>query len=184
MQNTTHFIKDQILNETSYKLIKAFDVFELRKYTPSTMVEIIESGNREDALSSALNKIKFYLNENNLKRAKSDQAVLPYVVMQRLDRGKKWKFEFFLQNDCYKLQELKKDKPEIKIYQFKERYFATIKVTGLLSNETLIERTLLLKSWIAKEKLVINEAPKIAKYKSFWDFTFFEKREIMIEVSR
>ncbi len=184
MENISYLIKNQVLNETSYKLVKAYDVFELRKYTASTLVEINESGNREIALTNALNKITSYLNQNNLKRASCNQEGLPYVVMQGLDKGKKWIFEFYLQNDCYKLQELKKDLPEIKIKQFNEKYFATIKVTGLLSNETLIQLTLLLKSWIAKEKLEVIEKPKIAKYKSFWDFTLFEKREIMIEVKR
>jgi hypothetical protein len=184
METFTPLIKDQVLKETSYKLVKAYDVFELRKYTASTMLEIIESGNREIALSNALNKSTSYLNKNNFNRASSNQEALPYVVMQDLDKGKKWKFEFYLQNDRYQLQELKKDLPEIKINQPNEKYYATIKASGMLSNEKLIQRTLLLKSWIAKEKLIITEAPKIAKYKSFWDYTFFEKREIMIEVKR
>jgi len=184
MENITYLIKDQILNDTSYRLIKAFDMFELRKYTPSTMVEIIELGNREIATTNALNKITTYLKNNNLKIANSDQAALPYVVIQPLDKGKKWKFEFYLENDSYKLQKLKKEQPEIKINQFNEKYFATIKISGLMSNEKIIERTLLLKSWIAKEKLLIKETPKIARYKSFLYFTFFEKKEVMIEVKR
>jgi hypothetical protein len=177
-------MKDEILNETSCELIKAFDIFELRKYSPSNVVEIIETGSRENALSNALNKIIIYLNKNNLKRAKSKQDALPYVVMQPLDNGKKWKFDFYLQNYGYELPELLKGQQEIKIKRFNEKYFATIKISGMLSNEKIIERTLLLKSWIAKEKLLINEAPKIAKYKSFWDFAFIEKKEIMIEVKR
>jgi len=184
MQNITYQIKDQILNETSYKLITAFDMFELRKYTSSTVVEIVEPGSREKALSNALNKISIYLNKNNLKRANYEQEALPYVVMQQLEKGKKWKFEFYLQNECDKLIELITGHQEIKINQFSERYFATIKLSGILSNERIIERTLFLKSWIAKEKLLINEVPKIAKYKSFWDFAFIEKKEIMIEVRR
>jgi hypothetical protein len=184
MENITYLIKNQILNDTSYKLIKAFDMFELRKYTPSTMVEIIELGNLEIASTNALNKITTYLKNNNLKRVNSDQVPLPYVVIQPLDKGKKWKFEVYLQNDSYKLQKLKKDQPEIIINQSNEKYFATIKVSGLMSSEKIIERTLLLKSWIAKEKLVIKEEPKIAKYRSFLDFTFFEKKEVLIEVKR
>jgi len=184
MQNITYKMKDKISNNTSYKLIKAFDMFELKKYSSSTVVEIIETGSRENALSKAQNKISIYLNKNNLKKANSDQEALPYVVMQPLDNGKKWKFDFYLQNNCDQLPELVKSQQEIKINRFNEKYFATIKISGILSNEKIIERTLLLKSWIAKEKLIINEAPKIAKYKSFWDFAFFERKEIMIEVKR
>jgi len=183
MQNITYQIKDQILNETSYKLIKAFDMFELRKYTSSTVVEIIETGSREKALSNALNKISIYLIKNNLKRASSEQEALPYVVMQPLEK-EKWRFEFYLQNERDKLTDQIMVQQDIKINRFNEKYFATIKLPGFFSNEKIIERTLLLKSWIAKEKLLINEAPKIAKYKSFWDFAFIEKKEIMIEVRR
>ena len=184
MQNITYQIKDQILNETSYKLITAFDMFELRKYTSSTLVEIIETGSREKALSNALNKISIYLSKNNLKRANYEQEALPYVVMQPLEKGNKWKFEFYLQNESDKLTDQITGQQDIKINHCNEKYFATIKLSGILSNEKIIERTLLLKSWIAKEKLLINEAPKIAKYKSFWDFAFIEKKEIMIEVRR
>jgi len=128
-------------------------------------------------------KVALRIRIHHLKRASSEQEALPYVIMQPLEK-EKWRFEFYLQNESDKLTDQITVQQDIKINRFNEKYFATIKLPGFFSNERIIERTLLLKSWIAKEKLLINEAPKIAKYKSFWDFAFIEKKEIMIEVRR
>ena len=181
MENYQGLIHDQRIKATSFRLIKRFDEFELRKYTTSTILEVIENGSRAIALSKAKNKFKNQneLNKSILINESSSNRGIPEVMIEPSTKINQWKFEFFLENHGPSFNDLPK---EFQVEILPEKTYGTIKINALMSNEKIVQKILLLKSWLAKEKCSIVGKPKIAIYKSPWKIAFLRKMEIYIEV--
>ncbi len=181
MENHNNKIHHHFMKDTSYKLMVNFDEFELRKYTPATVLEIVEIGSRTNALIKAKRKLLALIEQNKkiLINESASNRNIPEILIEPLAKRNEWKFIFFLENNDLPLSVFQE---RITMSNQPEKHYGTVRVIGLMSNEKIVQKILLLKSWLAKEKLLIVGKPKIAMYKSYWNIAFLKRVEIYIEV--
>lgn len=182
MKNYQGLINNQLLKNTVCKLVTKFDEFELRKYTASTVLEIIENGNRTTALLNARNKLKTLMNNKNIMiNESSKNRLIPEVMIEPFVARNQWKIEFLLENNGLILSD---SDNEMQLKNHSQKYYGIVNITGLISNEKIIQKMMFLKSWIAKEKLVIIAKPKIVIYKCYFRIAFLKRVEIFIEIEK
>jgi hypothetical protein len=180
MKNYQGLINEPLLKATVCKMVTQFDEFQLRKYSASTVLEFIENGTRSTALLRARNKLKtLMINKNIIINESAKNRVIPEIMIEPFVARNQWKIEFLLENNGLMLPDLNN---EMQLKNHSQKYYGIVNITGIISDEKIIQKMMLLKSWIAKEKLVIVGKPKIAIYQCYFKIACLKRVEIYIEV--
>lgn len=179
--------------EAKYSVVKKEEAFELREYASHIVAETVVDGDINDASNQAFGKLFGYISGKNKSRGKlamtapvSQSAASEKISMtapvgqQRV--GKKWAVSFMMPA-AYTMDTLPiPDDNSVILREVPARRVASIRYSGLWSEERYLQHKLQLEAWIRKNKFKVSGEPSWARYDPPFMPWFMRRNEILIPV--
>lgn len=177
------------VEQPKYQVISSEDNFEVRRYEPMIIAEVIIEGKREDSISTGFRLLADYIFGNNISmtapvtQQQSQKIAMTAPVSQRTD-GSGWAVNFVMPSQ-YSMESLPKPNNEdVILKEISAKTFAVIRFSGLNKNKNIAKHEKKLQVYISENKLVSLSAPVYAFYNPPWTVPFLRRNEVMIEVNK
>jgi hypothetical protein len=180
--------------EPVHTVIKQQGDYEIREYAPMVIAEVIQKGDRADAIGAGFRPLADYIFGENapgseiamtapvIQERQGREIAMTAPVTQEAASDGIWKIRFVMPADWTLATLPKPVNPEIKLLQMSAERRAVVRFSGLGRTNTLEEKTAELKAFIAAEGLVADGEPVLAFYDPPWTLPFLRRNEVMLRV--
>ena len=189
------------IEEPKYTVIKKSDEFELRKYEPKIIAEVIINGDMKQASSSGFRLIADYIFGNNTApdgknakismtapvtmesevRSEKISMTAPVTMEKQTTENKnQWRMHFVMPSEFNMDTLPKPNNNRVKVRQIPGKNYAVIRFSGFTGTKKVADKTSLLLDWMKQNKLAPIGEPEIARYNAPITPPFFRRNEVMI----
>lgn len=185
--------------EPRYGLIEKSGDFELRKYHPILIAEVLVDGNMDQASSKGFRLIADYIFGNNTTGTGSSGKInmtAPVTVAPKSDKismtmpvtleqiSGQWQVNFVLPSQ-YTLDTIPTpNNKQVMLREIQERKVAVLRFSGIANETNTAQKTRELLKWMDKKNLIPTSAIELARYNSPWTLPFLRRNEIIVEYTK
>ena len=185
--------------EPRYELIKKEEDFELRRYQPMIIAEVLVTGTLSEASNKGFRQIADFIfgnNEDPVKR-QSEKIAMTAPVTMEADTSSKiamtapvtmegsggaWKMAFVMPSK-FTMDTLPKPKnPNVTIKQMPAQQLAVVTFSGWVDEEKLAAQTTRLNEWMAKNGLKSSGSVQLSRYNPPWTLPFWRRNEVWVKL--
>jgi len=185
--------------EPRYELIKKEKDFELRRYQPMIIAEVLVTGTLSEASNKGFRQIADFIfgnNEDPVKR-QSEKIAMTAPVTMEADTSSKiamtapvtmegsggaWKMAFVMPSK-FTMDTLPKPKnPNVTIKQMPAQQLAVVTFSGWVDEEKLAAQTTRLNEWMAKNGLKSSGSVQLSRYNPPWTLPFWRRNEVWVKL--
>jgi hypothetical protein len=185
--------------EPRYEVIKKEEGFEVRRYQPMIIAEVLVTGTLSEASSKGFRQIADFIFGNNEDPVKkqSEKIAMTAPVTMEADTSSKiamtapvtmegaggaWKMAFVMPSK-FTLDTLPKPKnPNITIKQMPAQQVAVVTFSGWVDEEKLAAQTTRLNEWMAKNGLKSSGSAQLSRYNPPWTLPFWRRNEVWMKL--
>jgi hypothetical protein len=185
--------------EPRYELIKKEEDFELRRYQPMIIAEVLVTGTLSEASSKGFRQIADFIFGNNEDPVKkqSEKIAMTAPVTMEADISSKiamtapvtmegsagaWKMAFVMPSK-FTMDTLPKPKnPNVTIKQMPAQQLAVVTFSGWVDEEKLAAQTTRLNEWMAKNGLKSSGSTQLSRYNPPWTLPFWRRNEVWMKL--
>ena len=170
--------------------------FELRRYAPYIVAEVVESGDQGQAVQAGFRELAGYIFGGNTSRAKiamtapvaqkpaSETIAMTSPVAQAPAGDGRWTVQFMMPA-AYTLDRLPKpDDPDVHFRAEPAREMAVVTFSGVARDRNYREKTEALKRWASSKGLAVHGPSVLAQYDPPWTPWFMRRNEVLVEIER
>lgn len=175
--------------------------FELRRYAPYIVAEVVVGGDQGQAVQAGFRKLAGYIFGGNSGQAKiamtapvaqkpltqkpgGETIAMTSPVTQAPTAEGRWTVQFMMPG-TYTLASLPKpNDPDIHFRVEPAREMAVIRFSGVARDRNYRERTDELRQWVASKGLKPHREAVLAQYDPPWTPWFLRRNEVLLEVGR
>ena len=187
--------------EPRYELIKKEEDFELRRYQPMIIAEVLVTGTLSEASSKGFRQIADFIFGNNEDPVKkqSEKIAMTAPVTMEADTSSKiamtapvtmegsagaWKMAFVMPSK-FTMDTLPKPKnPNVTIKQMPAQQLAVVTFSGWVDEEKLAAQTTRLNEWMAKNGLKSSGSTQLSRYNPPWTLPFWRRNEVWVKLDQ
>ena len=179
--------------EPRYEIIKKDNDFELRRYQPMIIAEVLVTGTLSEASNKGFRQIADFIfgnNEDPIKKQSEKIAMTAPVTLEPLSgetsmqTATQWRVDFVMPRQ-YTLENIPKPKNSaVKLRQVPGKLFLVHKFSGLGSLSTVQQKTDEMLAWAARKGYKTIGSVQLARYDPPWTLPMFRRNEIMIEIAK
>ena len=167
------------IEETSYRVVKKDQQFELRDYAPHVLAETIAEGDMGQAGNSSFRVLFRYITGSNQSQTKVSMTAP--VSQQRMDD--KWVVSFAMPA-VYTLENAPKPTDaRVVLRQVPARQVASVTYSGLWTDKNYLQHKQELEAWIRKSGFSASGEPVLARYNAPLTPWFLRRNEVLIPVN-
>ncbi len=193
-------IGDAIANEAPrYENKKKDNDFEVRRYQPMIIAEVLVTGTLSEASNKGFRQIADFIFGNNEDPVKkqSEKIAMTAPVTMEADTSSKiamtapvtmegtggaWKMAFVMPSK-FTMDTLPKPKnTNIIIKQIPSQQLAVVTFSGWVDEEKLAAQTTRLNEWIAKNGLKSSGSVQLSRYNPPWTLPFWRRNEVWVKL--
>ena len=185
--------------EPRYEVIKKEEGFEVRRYQPMIIAEVLVTGTLSEASNKGFRQIADFIFGNNEDPVKkqSEKIAMTAPVTMEADTSSKiamtapvtmegaggaWKMAFVMPSK-FTLDTLPKPKnPNITIKQMPAQQVAVVTFSGWVDEEKLAAQTTRLNEWMAKSGLKTSGTAQLSRYNPPWTLPFWRRNEVWMKL--
>jgi hypothetical protein len=185
--------------EPRYEVIKKDNDFEVRRYQPMIIAEVLVTGTLSEASNKGFRQIADFIFGNNEDPVKkqSEKIAMTAPVTMEADTSSKiamtapvtmegtggaWKMAFVMPSK-FTMDTLPKPKnTNIIIKQIPSQQLAVVTFSGWVDEEKLAAQTTRLNEWIAKNGLKSSGSVQLSRYNPPWTLPFWRRNEIWVRL--
>jgi hypothetical protein len=185
--------------EPRYEVIKKEEDFEVRRYQPMIIAEVLVTGTLSEASNKGFRQIADFIFGNNEDPVKkqSEKIAMTAPVTMEADTSSKiamtapvtmegaggaWKMAFVMPSK-FTLDTLPKPKnPNITIKQMPAQQVAVVTFSGWVDEEKLAAQTTRLNEWMAKSGLKTSGTAQLSRYNPPWTLPFWRRNEVWMKL--
>ena len=186
--------------QPKYKIVKIYDGFELRRYSPYIVAETVVSGKFDDAGNKAFRILFKYISGDNPKKTeipmtapvnqspikKSREKIEMTAPVEQTPHGKTadtYVFSFVMPSK-YTMENLPSPAdPRVKFRQVNSRLLAALTYSGTWSEKRYRQHEAALLEAVKSAGFVTVGEPIFARYNSPFTLWFLRKNEVLVEVA-
>jgi hypothetical protein len=185
--------------QPKYEIVKGYDGFELRRYSPYIVAETVVSGKFDDAGNKAFRILFKYISGDNLKKTKipmtapvnqspireSGEKIEMTAPVEQAPHGKNADTHVFsfVMPSKYTMETLPTPAdPRVKLRQVKSRLLAALTYSGTWSEKRYRQHEAALLEAVKNVGLITVGEPFFARYNSPFTLWFLRKNEVLVEV--
>jgi len=185
--------------QSKFEIVKIYNGFELRRYSPYIVAETVVSGKFDDAGNKAFRILFKYISGDNLKKTEIPMTA-PVNQSPATDAGEKIEMTApveqthqgknadtyvvsFVMPSRYTLETLPSPSDlRIKIREVKSRLLAALTYSGTWSEKRYRQHEAALLEAVKTAGLITIGEPSFARYNSPFALWFLRKNEVLVEV--
>jgi hypothetical protein len=185
--------------EPRYEVIKKEEDFEVRRYQPMIIAEVLVTGTLSEASNKGFRQIADFIFGNNEDPVKkqSEKIAMTAPVTMEADTSSKiamtapvtmegssgaWKMAFVMPSK-FTMDTLPKPKnPNVTIKQMPAQQLAVVTFSGWVDEEKLAAQTTRLNEWMAKNGLKSSGSVQLSRYNPPWTLPFWRRNEIWVRL--
>lgn len=181
--------------EAKYTVVEKHEAIEIRDYAPHIVAETVVESSLEGAGDKAFKRLFQYISGNNLARRSGPAAALG----SKEPRGQKismtspveqravddrWAVSFMMPSSLTRESLPAPKDPQVVLRSVPARRVASIRYSGLWSEERYLSHKSQLESWIARKGLTIVGEPHWARYDPPFTPWFMRRNEVLIPIAK
>jgi hypothetical protein len=185
--------------EPRYELVKKEGDFEVRRYQPMIIAEVLVTGALSEASNKGFRQIADFIFGNNEDPVKkqSEKIAMTAPVTMEADTSSKiamtapvtmegaggaWKMAFVMPSK-FTMDTLPKPKnSNITIKQMPAQQLAVVTFSGWVDEEKLAAQTTRLNEWMAKNGLKSSGSVQLSRYNPPWTLPFWRRNEVWMKL--
>jgi hypothetical protein len=185
--------------EPRYEVIKKEEDFEVRRYQPMIIAEVLVTGTLSEASNKGFRQIADFIFGNNEDPVKkqSEKIAMTAPVTMEADTSSKiamtapvtmegsagaWKMAFVMPSK-FTMDTLPKPKnPNVTIKQMPAQQLAVVTFSGWVDEEKLAVQTTRLNEWMAKNGLKSSGSVQLSRYNPPWTLPFWRRNEVWVKL--
>jgi hypothetical protein len=179
-----------------YEVIAEKNAYEIRRYEPYIVAQVVISGNEGDAMGRGFRPLADYIFGNNTKKseiamtspviAKEAQnekiAMTSPVVQEENDSGET--MVAFIMPSEYTMETLPEpNNDNVKLAAVPAQTFAAIRFSGMGGQDAMNEHEAMLRKALESDEVEITGKPIYARYDPPWTLPNLRRNEVMIPVA-
>ncbi len=185
--------------EPRYEVVKKEDDFEVRRYQPMIIAEVLVTGTLSEASNKGFRQVADFIfgnNEDPVKKQAEKIAMTAPVTIEADTSSKiamtapvtlegsggSWKLAFVMPSK-FTMETLPKPKnPNITIKQMPAQQLAVVTFSGWVDEEKLAAQTTRLNEWMAKNGLKASGSAQLSRYNPPWTLPFWRRNEVWMKL--
>uniref|UniRef100_UPI0040470D4B SOUL family heme-binding protein n=1 Tax=Polynucleobacter sp. TaxID=2029855 RepID=UPI0040470D4B len=185
--------------EPRYEVIKKDNDFEVRRYQPMIIAEVLVTGTLSEASNKGFRQIADFIfgnNEDPVKKQSEKIAMTAPVTMEAdtsskiamtapvtmESSGGSWKMAFVMPSK-FTIDTLPKPKnANVTIKQMPAQQLAVVTFSGWVDEEKLTAQTTRLNEWMAKNGLKSSGSVQLSRYNPPWTLPFWRRNEVWVKL--
>lgn len=185
--------------EPRYEVVKKEGDFEVRRYQPMIIAEVLVTGTLSEASNKGFRQIADFIFGNNEDPVKkqSEKIAMTAPVTMEADTSSKiamtapvtmegsggaWKMAFVMPSK-FTMDTLPKPKnSSITIKQMPAQQLAVVTFSGWVDEEKLASQTTRLNEWMAKNGLKPSGSAQLSRYNPPWTLPFWRRNEVWMKL--
>jgi hypothetical protein len=185
--------------EPRYEVIKKEEDFEVRRYQPMIIAEVLVNGTLSEASNKGFRQIADFIFGNNEDPVKkqSEKIAMTAPVTIEADTSSKiamtapvtmegsggaWKMAFVMPSK-FTMDTLPKPKnPNVTIKQMPAQQLAVVTFSGWVDEEKLAAQTTRLNEWMTKNGLKSSGSVQLSRYNPPWTLPFWRRNEVWVKL--
>ncbi len=185
--------------EPRYELVKKEGDFEVRRYQPMIIAEVLVTGTLSEASNKGFRQIADFIFGNNEDPVKkqSEKIAMTAPVTMEADTSSKiamtapvtmegsggaWKMAFVMPSK-FTMETLPKPKnSNVIIKQMPAQQLAVVTFSGWVDEEKLAAQTTRLNEWMAKNGLKSSGSAQLSRYNPPWTLPFWRRNEVWMKL--
>ena len=185
--------------EPRYEVIKKDNDFEVRRYQPMIIAEVLVIGTLSEASNKGFRQIADFIfgnNEDPIKKQSEKIAMTAPVTMEAdtsskiamtapvtmESSGGAWKMAFVMPSK-FTIDTLPKPKnANVTIKQMPAQQLAVVTFSGWVDEEKLTAQTTRLNEWMAKNGLKSSGSVQLSRYNPPWTLPFWRRNEVWVKL--
>ena len=185
--------------EPRYEVIKKDNDFEVRRYQPMIIAEVLVTGTLSEASNKGFRQIADFIFGNNEDPVKkqSEKIAMTAPVTMEADTSSKiamtapvtmesgggaWKMAFVMPSK-FTIDTLPKPKnANVTIKQMPAQQLAVVTFSGWVDEEKLTAQTTRLNEWMAKNGLKSSGSVQLSRYNPPWTLPFWRRNEVWMKL--
>jgi hypothetical protein len=185
--------------EPRYEVIKKDNDFEVRRYQPMIIAEVLVTGTLSEASNKGFRQIADFIFGNNEDPVKkqSEKIAMTAPVTMEADTSSKiamtapvtmegtggaWKMAFVMPSK-FTMDTLPKPKnTNVIIKQMPAQQLAVVTFSGWVDEEKLVVQTTRLNEWMAKNGLKSLGSVQLSRYNPPWTLPFWRRNEVWVKL--
>ena len=193
--------------EPKYAVVQAQAPFEVRRYAPTLIAEVVVDGDMSEASNKGFRLIADYIFGNNQTPGSEQQSkiamtapvtvepqsskiamtapvtVEPQSAQQNLQTATRWRVHFVMPGQ-YTLATIPKPKNKaVSLRELPSKYFVVHSYSGFNTAARVQAKTDETLAWATQQSLRVVGTPQLARYDPPWTLPMFRRNEIMVEVA-
>ena len=181
--------------EPKYAVEQAQAPFEVRRYAPTLIAEVVVDGDMDEASSKGFRLIADYIFGNNQTPGSEQQSKIamtaPVTVEPQSSKiamtapvtAMRWRVHFVMPSQ-YTLATIPKPKNKaVSLRELPGKYFVVHSYSGFNTAARVQTKTNEALAWAAQQSLRVVGTPQLARYDPPWTLPMFRRNEIMLEVA-
>jgi effector-binding domain-containing protein len=185
--------------EPRYEVIKKEENFEIRRYQPMIIAEVLVTGTLSEASNKGFRQIADFIfgnNEDPIKK-QSEKIAMTAPVTMEADTSSKiamtapvtmegsggaWKMAFVMPSK-FTMETLPKPKnSSVIIKQMPAQQVAVVTFSGWVDEEKLSAQTTRLNEWMTKNGLKSSGSVQLSRYNPPWTLPFWRRNEVWMKL--
>jgi len=185
--------------EPRYEVIKKEENFEIRRYQPMIIAEVLVTGTLSEASNKGFRQIADFIfgnNEDPIKK-QSEKIAMTAPVTMEADTSSKiamtapvtmegsggaWKMAFVMPSK-FTMDTLPKPKnSNVIIKQMPAQQVAVVTFSGWVDEEKLSAQTTRLNEWMTKNGLKSSGSVQLSRYNPPWTLPFWRRNEVWMKL--
>lgn len=185
--------------EPRYEVIKKEEDFEVRRYQPMIIAEVLVTGTLSEASNKGFRQVADFIfgnNEDPVKKQAEKIAMTAPVTIEADTSSKiamtapvtlegsggSWKLAFVMPSK-FTMETLPKPKnPNITVKQMPSQQLAVVTFSGWVDEEKLAAQTTRLNEWMAKNGLKASGSAQLSRYNPPWTLPFWRRNEVWMKL--
>lgn len=182
--------------EPEYKIIEKSGDYELRRYQPVLIAEVLVDGNMNEASGKGFRLIADYIFGNNTTKTGNSRKIkmtspvtvepeskeismTAPVTLEKVTG--KWRFNFIMPGK-YTFETIPAPKNKrVILREVPAREVAVVRFSGIADEESTAEKTQNLLKWMDNKNLTPAGSIELARYDPPWTLPFLRRNEIISE---
>jgi hypothetical protein len=184
------------IEQPKYDVQAKDGVFEVRRYHPYTVAEVVVSGDQGEAVQTGFRKLAGYIFGANRSKSKismtapvaqtpqSEKIAMTSPVAQTPASPGRWTVQFMMPA-AYTLESLPEpNDPDIRFRLEPAREMAVVTFSGVARGQSYWERAEALRRWLSARGLTASGSAVLAQYDPPWTLWFMRRNEVLLEITR
>jgi hypothetical protein len=184
------------IEQPKYSVLLKDGDFEVRRYAPYIVAEVLVSGDQGQAVQKGFRKLAGYIFGGNAGRANismtapvtqkpdGEKIAMTSPVTQSPAAEGRWTVQFMMPA-AYTLNTLPKPvDPDIRFRLERARDMAVLKFSGVTRDRSYREKADDLRLWVLAKGLAVRGGAVLAQYDPPWTLWFLRRNEVLLEIVR